>query len=377
MDEVYLQKIKEFSEEEILDDMNNIYKQMCKMEDLSYEHAYGFGMESIKEYISSIILFKFIDLDKKKYIKGAIRLLIIGDFGAINFSDFIQYICLTKLNISEKTFEEGLKIIEENFKTCINSELAHKRTKKSSFIDLDEYIFILDNVNFNDKFRKNKTEMELESEIEKHHKKKRIYKRVIAILCILIMGIVGGIYYVIYSNNKNGSSASYKNATSNNSTVSTNNSDKSVSKLDDSKVDNSSTDENSVDSQSPEDDSPTDTPSIDDYSEDDQSTYDETITTDIYSPQPNTYLIEDSDTRYLNYEDIYQFTAEELGYVRNEIYARHGYIFKTQKYIDYFNSKSWYYPNEYLDEDQWSFLSDIEKANVKLIKATEESLSGN
>ena len=366
MDEVYLQKIREFSEEEILDDMDNTYKQMCKMEDLSYEHAYGFGMESIKEYISSIILLRFIDLDKKKYIKGAIRLLIIGDFGAINFSDFIQYICLTKLNISDKTFEEGLKIIEENFKTCINSELGNKRTKKSLFIDLDEYIFILDNVNFNDKFRKNKTEMELESEIEKHPKNKRIYKKVIAILCILIMGIVGGIYYVIYSNNKNSSSASYKNTTSNNSTVSRNNSDKSVSKLDDYNVDNSQTD----------------TPSIDDYTEDDQSlddesTDDETLTTDIYSPQPDTYLIEDSDTRYLNDEDIYQFTAEELGYVRNEIYARHGYIFKTKKYSDYFNSKSWYYPNEYLDEDQWSFLSDIEKANVKLIKATEESLSGN
>ena len=167
--------------------------------------------------------------------------------------------------------------------------------------------------------------MELESEIEKHTKKKRIYKKAIAILCILIMGIVGGIYYVIYSNNKNSSSASKKKITSNNSTVSTNNSDKSVSKLDDSDVDNSSTDENSVDNQSPEDDSPTDTPSIDDYSEDDQSTGDETITTDIYSPQPNTYLIEDSDTRYLNDEDIYQFTAEELGYVRNN---------ETQRYTN-------------------------------------------
>lgn len=370
MYEVYLQKIKEFSEEEILEDMDNIYKQMCKMEDLSYEYAYGFGMESIKEYISSIILLKFIDLDKKKYIKGAIRLLIIGDFGAINFSDFIQYICLTKLNISEKTFEEGLKIIEENFKTCINSELAHKRTKKSSFIDLDEYIFILDTVNFNDKFRKNKTEMELESEIEKHPKKKRIYKKVIAILCILIIGIGGGIYYVISTNNKNASSASQKNATSNNSTVSTNNTD-------DSDVDNSSTDDNSVDNQSSEDESPVDTSSINEYSEEDESTVDDTFTTDIYSPQQDTYLIEDSDTRYLTDEDISQFTAEELGYVRNEIYARHGYIFKTKKYSDYFNSKSWYYPDEYLDEDQWSFLSDIEKANVKLIKATEESLSGN
>ncbi len=54
------------------------------------------------------------------------------------------------------------------------------------------------------------------------------------------MGIVGGIYYVIYSNNKNGSSASYKNATSNNSTVSTNNSDVSVN----TNTSNKTTDDN-------------------------------------------------------------------------------------------------------------------------------------
>jgi len=37
--------------------------------------------------------------------------------------------------------------------------------------------------------------------------------------------------------------------------------------------------------------------------------------------------------------------AETLAIVRNEIYARHGYILKNEKCKNYFNSQSWYSPN--------------------------------
>lgn len=204
MDELFLEKIQEFTEEDILADIDDVYRQMCEIEKLSYEYAYGFGNEGIKEYICSIILLKFIDLDKKKYIKSAIRLLIIGTFGPINFCDFIEYVCSTKLNINEKTFKQGLNIIEEKYPTCINSELTQKNTKKSSFIDLDEYLYILDNVNYGEKFRKNKTEMEIESERQINeevvsNKKNTVFKIVVIILCIIACALGGTIIYLLTS----------------------------------------------------------------------------------------------------------------------------------------------------------------------------------
>lgn len=32
--------------------------------------------------------------------------------------------------------------------------------------------------------------------------------------------------------------------------------------------------------------------------------------------------------------------------VRNEIFARHGYVFKTEKYRECFGKKKWYRPDE-------------------------------
>lgn len=45
---------------------------------------------------------------------------------------------------------------------------------------------------------------------------------------------------------------------------------------------------------------------------------------------------------YENYEILEYFTKEKLGYIRNTIYARRGYIFKSEKYRKYFSKKSWY-----------------------------------
>jgi len=79
------------------------------------------------------------------------------------------------------------------------------------------------------------------------------------------------------------------------------------------------------------------------------------------------YIIKGSDTRYLTNFDLSALTKEQLAIARNEIFARHGYVFKTQDYIDYFNSKSWYKP----DPNYSGNLSDIEEYNVNLIKQYE------
>lgn len=79
------------------------------------------------------------------------------------------------------------------------------------------------------------------------------------------------------------------------------------------------------------------------------------------------YLIPDSDGRYLNESDLVGFSKAELRIARNEIYARHGYIFKSEDLQDYFSSQAWYSPNpNYTDN-----LSAVEKANVEFIKEHE------
>jgi len=79
------------------------------------------------------------------------------------------------------------------------------------------------------------------------------------------------------------------------------------------------------------------------------------------------YIIPGSDSRYLTDSDLAGLTKEQLAIARNEIFARHGYIFMVQKYVDYFSSKSWYKA----DPSYTGELSDIEEYNVNLIKERE------
>lgn len=90
---------------------------------------------------------------------------------------------------------------------------------------------------------------------------------------------------------------------------------------------------------------------------------------------PNYYIIPDSNSRYLTQHELSCYSTEDLGYIRNEILARHGYIFKTQKYSDYFNSQSWYY-GYYTEKDfSYNVLNDYESANISLIKKMEKGSS--
>ena len=86
----------------------------------------------------------------------------------------------------------------------------------------------------------------------------------------------------------------------------------------------------------------------------------------------NGYIIEKSATVLLTEADLSGLTKSQLELARNEIFARHGRIFKRQEVQEYFNSKAWYkvnpaynYSNDYLN------LSEIELANSKFILAYE------
>lgn len=73
--------------------------------------------------------------------------------------------------------------------------------------------------------------------------------------------------------------------------------------------------------------------------------------------------------RYLSYNDIAGRSKWELSVMRNEIYARHGYIFTSNMSIkNHFESKSWYEPRYYNVDNM---LSKIEKWNINYIKSYE------
>lgn len=62
------------------------------------------------------------------------------------------------------------------------------------------------------------------------------------------------------------------------------------------------------------------------------------------------------------------FDSKELRTMRNEIFARHGYIFKTADMKTYFEAQDWY---SGLYDDVNDKLTDLEKLNIQLIKKHE------
>lgn len=82
------------------------------------------------------------------------------------------------------------------------------------------------------------------------------------------------------------------------------------------------------------------------------------------------YIISDSDTRYLTRDELTGYSKEELGYIRNEIFARYGKVFQKEKYNNYFSTMPWYSPNP-LFKGNDSELNSVERANVKLIQELE------
>jgi len=73
--------------------------------------------------------------------------------------------------------------------------------------------------------------------------------------------------------------------------------------------------------------------------------------------------------RLLKTDDVENMTKEELGFMRNEIFARHGYCFSRKEMRQQFENEAWYVPNTV---DIKGFLTDTEKKNIALIKRYEK-----
>lgn len=73
--------------------------------------------------------------------------------------------------------------------------------------------------------------------------------------------------------------------------------------------------------------------------------------------------------RYLTQEELLEFDLDELGEMRNEIYARYGYSFKNKSWRHYFERKDWYIPTRTDIRDK---ITKVEYENIDLIKDVEE-----
>ena len=82
----------------------------------------------------------------------------------------------------------------------------------------------------------------------------------------------------------------------------------------------------------------------------------------------------DSDTRYYTREEMRQisWTPELTAVFRNEIYARHGYIFKNDIWNDFFSTYIWYSGIYSADKFDAGVFNEYEKENLKLAVEMEQ-----
>jgi hypothetical protein len=76
----------------------------------------------------------------------------------------------------------------------------------------------------------------------------------------------------------------------------------------------------------------------------------------------NGRLYPQASKRILKISELNEINKEDLDIIRNEIFADHGYIFKTAKWENYFDLQNWYNPRF---DDVTDKLTIIEKINIE------------
>ena len=90
-------------------------------------------------------------------------------------------------------------------------------------------------------------------------------------------------------------------------------------------------------------------------------------------PDEGVYMVGDypfTSTKLVTEKELQKYTSQELKIIRNEIYARYGFIFQSNGQMDkYFSQKNWYKKSN-KQVDQW--LTSIELRNIETIKKVEK-----
>jgi hypothetical protein len=86
-----------------------------------------------------------------------------------------------------------------------------------------------------------------------------------------------------------------------------------------------------------------------------------------YDPQAGLYT--ETSTKLLSTSDVENLDKQTLSYMRNEIFARHGFCFKKKDIRLMFEMEEWYVPNTV---DIKNYLTEVETKNIKLIQRYEK-----
>jgi len=346
MESKFLQNLNEISEEVLIQKMESAYDEACKMEEIQYDKGFGFNEDTIKDFIFTTILLDLVGEKEVLLFKGALRLLIGGEFGTINYREFTKYIIINKINISEKVYDDGIKIIENSYKAAIENDLSKRSVNDNKNIDIEEYIYILENADSSKKYNKKPTiEQEVpnlgndseESTIKQcnnnvnrsfepnnsSNKGKKIVIACLTVCAVVGLGVTAGLFIggVL-----------------------------------------------PIDKPKQKQEQETYTPAVEEVEEYTPEVEEvEEYNNDLENDQ---YFIVDSDSRYLTETELSAYTDEELSFIRNEIFARYGYVFKNDKYANYFSEKSWYTPDSTFQGNEEDF-NDYEIKNIEIIKSLE------
>jgi hypothetical protein len=109
------------------------------------------------------------------------------------------------------------------------------------------------------------------------------------------------------------------------------------------------------------------------------------IDTSLIVPLPTTdaqgFVFPNSDTQRIDDAEIPKLSDEDLRKAINEIWARHGYIFRKKEILDYYRQYEWY--KETVPADEWDkngqnhYLNDVEKDNINRLVKEREKRGGN
>lgn len=92
-----------------------------------------------------------------------------------------------------------------------------------------------------------------------------------------------------------------------------------------------------------------------------------------HMPDASNYAMAGSDKRYLRAADLSTLEHDHLVVIRNEIYARRGYTFKSEELKTYFYCTDWYKPNPKFKTKDFN---KYESANITLCDMYERKLEG-
>jgi len=80
------------------------------------------------------------------------------------------------------------------------------------------------------------------------------------------------------------------------------------------------------------------------------------------------------DRQYIQRDDLLHFTLDDLGYLRNGIFALSGRIFNTEKYRNFFNEQSWYTGTTTSDNEVRNKFNDYQIKNLDIILTRENEI---